>query len=185
MTKREATQKVFGLYRSFGTADYIGESISQLEHASQAAQCAIEEGYDDEVVLAAFFHDIGHLCEMGDETASMDGYGVQEHEKLGADFLLSCGFSERMAHLVRSHVAAKRYLCATDPEYYDRLSEASKRTLDFQCGPMTPEEVQAFREHPWFKESIQMRFWDEKAKEVGISVINLADLEERTDRILS
>jgi len=30
--------EVFGLYEQHGTADYIGEAISQLEHMSQAAQ---------------------------------------------------------------------------------------------------------------------------------------------------
>ena len=63
MTKaEEVIAQVFGLYERHGTADYIGEPVSQIEHMSQAAQLAMAEGFDDEVVLAAFFHDIGHLC---------------------------------------------------------------------------------------------------------------------------
>ncbi|KXK68857.1 phosphohydrolase, partial [Pseudomonas monteilii] len=72
-TPAQIIDSTFALYERHGSDDYIGEAITQLEHMSQAAQLAIAEGFDDEVVLAAFFHDIGHLCG-GD--ASMGGYGV-------------------------------------------------------------------------------------------------------------
>ncbi|MNE62077.1 HD domain protein [compost metagenome] len=100
---------------------------------SQAAQLAMAEGFDDEVVLAAFFHDIGHLC--GGE-ASMGGYGVVSHERIGAEYLRRCGFGERMAQLVEYHVEAKRYLTLRQAGYYQRLSEASRRTLEYQGGVM-------------------------------------------------
>ena len=45
-----AVEQVFALYQQFGTDDYIGEPVSQLEHMSQAAQLAMAEGHDDEVV---------------------------------------------------------------------------------------------------------------------------------------
>ncbi|HEY9196248.1 MAG TPA: phosphohydrolase, partial [Mucilaginibacter sp.] len=68
-------KEVFSLYEKFGDEDYIGEPVSQLEHMSQAAALAQAEGQDDEVILAAFFHDIGHLCADDEEIASMDGMG--------------------------------------------------------------------------------------------------------------
>jgi phosphonate degradation associated HDIG domain protein len=185
MTPMEAADKAFGLFEEFGSADYIGEAISQLEHASQSAQCAIDEGFDDEVVLAAFFHDIGHLCQVGNHAVQMDGFGVMEHEKLGAAFLGSLGFSERLTALVQSHVQAKRYLCAVKPEYLASLSEASLKTLGFQGGPMNDEEVALFEASPWFSESIRMRYWDEAAKETGIPIIDLVDLKARAIRLLS
>ena len=57
----KTVEEIFSLYDRFGSADYIGEPVSQIEHMSQSAELAIREGYDDEVVLAAFFHDIGHF----------------------------------------------------------------------------------------------------------------------------
>jgi len=132
MNREQVITDVFGLYEQHGTADYIGEPVSQLEHMSQAAQLAMAEGFDDEVVLAAFFHDIGHLCGHGGE--NMGGYGVVSHERLGADYLRRAGFSERMATLVEYHVQAKRYLTYSQPDYYARLSEASRRTLAYQGG---------------------------------------------------
>lgn len=65
MSPEQAIAEVFGVYEQHGMADYIGEPVSQIEHMSQTAQQAMAEGFDDEVVLAAFFHDIGHLCGQG------------------------------------------------------------------------------------------------------------------------
>ncbi len=79
--------EVFSLYEKYGAEDYIGEPISQLEHMSQAAQLAEREGYDGEVILAAFFHDIGHLAEHLLPVEKMEGVGVMDHEKIAADFL--------------------------------------------------------------------------------------------------
>lgn len=81
--------------------------MSQLEQMSQAAAFAIEAGADDEVVLAAFFHDIGHLLADRLEVASMSGYGALDHEQLGADYLKSLGFSNRICSLIKNHVQAK------------------------------------------------------------------------------
>ena len=93
----QVVAEVFALYERFGASDYIGEPVSQIEHMSQAAQLALAEGYDDEVVLAAFFHDIGHICQQDAE--NMDGFGVVSHERLGADYLRRAGFGERLVRL--------------------------------------------------------------------------------------
>jgi putative nucleotidyltransferase with HDIG domain len=137
----------------------------------QAAQLAEEEGYEEEVILAAFLHDIGHISEAakGDNgTMSalrrMDGFGIKDHEELGAEFLQEKGFSKRIVRLVESHVEAKRYLTIKDPSYYAQLSEASKRTLEYQGGPMTEDEAAAFEKYPLFDLIIHMRKWDEQAK---------------------
>ena len=126
--------------------DYIGEEISQLEHALQAAYWAQKTQAPDEVILAALFHDIGHL--IAPDAPQMDGLGVMDHETIGANFLVEHGCSTRMADLVAAHVGAKRYLCHRKPTYYNRLSEASKGTLEFQGGPMNEEEATAFESSP-------------------------------------
>lgn len=169
--------EVFSLYEKFGNEDYIGEPVSQLEHMSQAAALAEAEGYDEEVILAAFFHDIGHLCADADEAESMDGMGNVNHEQLGADYLLERGFSERVAHLVQGHVIAKRYLTYKYPEYYNRLSDASKATLAFQGGVMTEEEAADFELDPDAELIIRLRYWDDMAKEMNIPVNNIDHLK--------
>lgn len=169
--------EVFSLYERFGDDDYIGEPVSQLEHMSQAAALAEAEGYDDEVILAAFFHDIGHLCAEAGEAESMDGMGNVDHEKLGADYLIKHGFSQRIASLVNGHVIAKRYLTYKYPEYYNKLSDASKATLEFQGGVMSTEEAKVFELNPDAELIIRLRYWDDKAKEINIAIDNLTHLK--------
>ncbi|MCP1521081.1 phosphonate degradation associated HDIG domain protein [Pseudomonas migulae] len=181
--KAQVIDEVFGLYERFGDSDYIGEPVSQIEHMSQAAQLAIAEGFDDEVVLAAFFHDIGHIC--ADSAPNMGGFGVVSHERLGADYLRRAGFSERMARLVEYHVQAKRYLTLKEPGYYERLSEASRRTLEYQGGVMTEAEAEAFERDPLCAVSLRMRQWDELAKEMWVPVIDLDVLKEKALRLLT
>jgi 2-amino-1-hydroxyethylphosphonate dioxygenase (glycine-forming) len=183
MNPEQVVARVFGLYERFGASDYIGEPVSQLEHMSQAAELAMAEGCGDEVVLAAFFHDIGHLCAEGAQ--HMGGYGVVSHERLGADYLREAGFSERLARLVEYHVQAKRYLTLREPGYYQRLSEASRRTLAYQGGVMTEAEAQAFERDPLCALSLRMRQWDELAKEVAVPVVNLGELKKKAVRLLA
>lgn len=182
----QVLDEVFGLYRQFGDADYIGEPVSQLEHMSQAAQRAMAEGCDDEVVLAAFFHDIGHLCPCpAPAQQSMGGYGVASHERLGADYLRRAGFSERLARLVEYHVQAKRYLTRVEPGYYERLSEASRRTLEYQGGRMSEQEAADFARNPLCDLSLRLRRWDEQAKRMHIPVIDLQFLRNKAQHLLS
>lgn len=183
MNPEQAIADIFGLYEQHGAADYIGEPVSQIEHMSQAAQLAMAEGFDDEVVLAAFFHDIGHLCGQGGE--NMGGYGVVSHERLGADYLRRAGFSERMAKLVEYHVQAKRYLTFSQPDYYARLSEASRRTLGYQGGVMTAEEARAFEQDPLCHVSLRMRHWDEQAKQMHVPVVDLELLKAKARGLLA
>src|ERR1700760_2121932 len=174
MTTEQAekiTNEIMDLYKGYGGNEYAGEKVSQLEHMVQAAQLAEEQGYDEEVILAAFLHDIGHIAEaaQGDNDTPpaaehMGEFGIVDHEALGAEFLREKGFSKKVARLVESHVEAKRYLTYKDPAYYSNLSDASKRTLEYQGGPMTAEEASAFEQYPLFDLIIRMRNWDEAAK---------------------
>lgn len=158
------TEDIMQLYQQQGEQEYAGEKVSQLEHMCQAAQLAMEEGYEDEVVLAAFLHDIGHLLPIQDENESMNGFGVMDHERLGAFYLSKMGFSNKVCQLIASHVNAKRYLTYKYPDYYNQLSEASKQTLEFQGGKMDDMEALQFEQHEYFDLFIKMRKWDEAAK---------------------
>jgi len=175
---RTIADEIYGLYKSYGGEEYAGEKVTQLERMVQAAQLAEEEGYDEEVILAAFLHDVGHISEAANGDNEMDGYGIKDHEAIGAEFLREKGFSKKVARLVESHVEAKRYLTVREPGYYDQLSDASRRTLEYQGGPMTEEEAAAFEQYPLFGLIVKMRKWDEQAK---IEHKPLPDLERYRD----
>lgn len=165
--------EIFDLYEKYGQADYIGEPVSQIEHMCQSAMLAEEEGYDEEVVLAAFFHDIGHLCEFIMPVSNMEGVGVLDHESIGQQFLSERGFSDRITKLVNGHVAAKRYLTYKYPDYFNKLSDASKLTLTHQGGVMTETEAIEFESDHMFDLYLKMRTWDDHAKIVGRPLPNL------------
>lgn len=184
MNNMQATtiaNEIIQLYEQYGGSEYAGEKVTQLEHMVQAARLAEEDGYDEEVILAAFLHDIGHICVAAQEHNGMDGWGIKDHEEVGAGYLLAKGFTKRLARLVESHVEAKRYLTWKDPRYYEQLSEASKKTLEYQGGPMFTDEAIAFEEHPLFPLIIKMRYWDDVAK---IEHLETGDLEKYRTMII-
>ena len=161
-------ETIANLFAQSGDDAYFGEPITQLEHALQCAQLAEKAGADEETVVAAFLHDIGHLLPPELAGGYMDGYGTVDHERLGADFLRARGFSEKVAQLIEHHVNAKRYLVFKNPKYFARLSKASLKTLAFQGGPMTAEEATTFETNPYFNGILQLRTWDEQAKIPGL-----------------
>lgn len=165
------TNQILDLYQKHGQELYFGENVTQLQHALQSAELAKAKKSDDETILAAFLHDIGHIClEETEPHLWMDSYGAVDHETLGAEYLRKIGFSQKVCRLVASHVAAKRYLTSVDQDYYEKLSEASKKTLEFQGGKMSQEEVAQFSNEDLFSQFIQLRKWDEEAKsEIPVS----------------
>jgi phosphonate degradation associated HDIG domain protein len=156
--------EIITLYNAHGHAEYAGEKVSQLEHMAQSAQLAAAQEMDDTFVLAAFLHDIGHICVAAQHNNTMGDYGITDHEAAGADYLRQRGFSETLITLVGSHVAAKRYLTCRHPDYYAQLSEASKQTLEHQGGRMSETEATAFEQQPLFSAVIALRRIDEQAK---------------------
>lgn len=167
------TEEIMSLFQQYGNEDYDGEPVTQTSHMIQCAMLAIQEGYDDEIVLGAFLHDVGHLLKNEANAKAMGGFGVVNHEGLGADYLRNKGFGERLCAVVENHVAAKRFLVATEPSYQSKLSEASWQTLQWQGGPMSEEEANTFKQHPYFDDIIKVRLWDEDAKLTDIDLLPL------------
>lgn len=164
---------IFQLFAERGLERY-GEDMNQLEHALQCASLARLDQRDEPTIIAALLHDLGHLFPINPEEA-MDGLGHLSHEKVGANFLRQHGFPEKVAALIEGHVAAKRYLTYAEPNYYAQLSDASRRTLAFQGGPMDAQEALAFSHSPYFQESIDLRRWDELGKQPDLAPGTLED----------
>ena len=176
----EKSQHIIHLLEQHGQGDYIGEAISQLEHCLQAADQAKQAGSNNDLVIAALLHDVGQFLpaesistQIKDLKAQNDSVSVGRvgHETIGEQYLRSLGFSDRICRLVGSHVAAKRYITAIDPAYYDGLSSASKKSLEFQGGPFRGKELEEFANDPLSEDMIRLRKWDDGAKIVGIADI--------------
>lgn len=168
------TDEIISLFEHHGSEDYDGEPVSQTSHMVQCAMQAIAVSADPELVLGAFLHDVGHLLRHQQQTAAMDTYGVANHEGIGAGYLRTKGFSERVCAIVEMHVPAKRYLVTTDPSYKEKLSEASIQTMvRWQGGLMSAGEAERFRMHPYFDDIIKVRMWDEEAKKQDAVLLSL------------
>lgn len=183
---------VIDILESRGSSDYIGESVTQIEHAVQAGYFGFNyiitasRSYDRRYfVVACLLHDIGHLLkksdfpndvsisEMIDPETSLS-LGVQSHEHIGSAYLRLLGYPEVIPSLLEAHVDAKRYRVAKDTSYSEKLSEASRRTLRLQGGPMNDEECLKFESHPLFSDRLALRQCDESSK---LENIQYADVD--------
>ncbi|WP_420996770.1 phosphonate degradation HD-domain oxygenase [Cupriavidus sp. 30B13] len=149
------------LFSGHGANYYGGEAITQTEHALQSAYLSEQAGDPEPLVVASLLHDLGHLVMAEDSTTDM------RHQEVGAD-LLAVGFGPAVTEPIRLHVAAKRYLCATEPGYQDALSPASQHSLALQGGPFDAAQAQAFLAQPHGAEAVRLRRYDDLAKVVGL-----------------
>jgi phosphonate degradation associated HDIG domain protein len=151
------------IYANRATKKYGLSDVNQLQHALQSATLAEQQGETPSLIVAALVHDIGHMVhDLSEDPASA---GIDDrHEELGAAWL-DRHFGPDVAEPVRLHVPAKRYLCAVDRAYFSLLSEDSVRSLALQGGPMSPDEVAEFEQHPHAKAAVRLRRIDEAAKD--------------------
>jgi phosphonate degradation associated HDIG domain protein len=159
-------EEVFFRFRAI---PYLGEAVTQLDHALQTAREAEKTFASDELITAALLHDIGHMIhDLPLEDENYVGFWNQDdgHEVAGEAWLARA-FPDSVTQPVRWHVHAKRFLAATDPEYLGQLTAASLHVLELQSGPMTEAECAEFEGHPWAQAAIAVRRWDDKAKTPG------------------
>jgi [1-hydroxy-2-(trimethylamino)ethyl]phosphonate dioxygenase len=172
---------ILALYQTQGSVAYFGERVSVTEHGLQAAHFGQVAQAPEALVVAALLHDVGHLLEALPD-AIEDWTQDAQHEVGGARWLAR-HFDGAVSEPVRLHVAAKRYLCATDPGYFARLSSASVHTLQLQGGPMSREEVARFEAEQFAQQAVQLRHWDDQGKVAGLRTPTLSDYIPIIERV--
>lgn len=160
------------LFHQVGDVEYSGEAVTLSEHMLQCAQLAHQNGDDEETIIAALLHDIGHLTE------EYGGFTMKDsedrfHENAGATLFAGL-LPPRVIDCIRHHVSAKRYLCAVDSDYFSCLSEASVHSLNLQGGPMNTKESGKFAREPYLEDILKVRRYDDRAKVAGLDT---ADFE--------
>jgi len=157
-----------------GASSYEGqrrESVSALNHALQCAQLAQDAHAGAPLVAAALLHDIGHFVAIADVGEAVDIDDV--HELRGVAVLVH-DFPPAVVEPIRLHVAAKRYLTATEPAYTRGLSPASVHSLAQQGGPFRGAEIARFEALPFAQDAVRLRRWDDLAKRPGWETPGLA-----------
>jgi phosphonate degradation associated HDIG domain protein len=168
--------ELFDLYEAKGSQHY-GEGVSQIDHALQCAALARADGVNDPLIVAALFHDVGHLTlDVARDADNDTGHEEDRHEALGAR-LLAPIFGRRVAQPVALHVMAKRWLCTREPQYRERLSAASRVSLIGQGGLLDDEQCARFEAHPGFNDALALRTWDDAGKVERLHVGELRDWE--------
>lgn len=155
------------IFERRGGEEYLGEPVTMAQHMLQAAYLAEQQGEPEVIIVAALLHDIGHFTsEFG--TFSMDDTHDKHHEEAGAE-VLQRFFPRLVVDCVVQHVAAKRYICATDPTYLAELSTASLHSLKLQGGPMSTPEVAAFEQNTNVAEIVRVRRLDDAGKVANLT----------------
>lgn len=178
--------EIFDNLAGRGHEIYGGEAVTQLQHALQCATMARRAGATASLVTAALLHDYGHLVVddgAGDDGAAERGIDML-HEEVAAAHLARW-FGPAVTEPIRMHVAAKRYLCATNTHYFADLSPASVASLKVQGGPFSAAEAAEFIDAPFARDAVRLRVWDDLAKDIGARTPPLDDFRIDADTALS
>lgn len=150
------------------------DTVDELDHALQSAARAQDDDADDELVLAAALHDLGHsplFCEVP----------TGKHDAIARDWLTP-RFGVRVGWLAGAHVAAKRYLVATDPSYAGTLSDVSVDSLRHQGGAGLDR---SFLDHPYWSDALRLRRYDDAAKEANGAASTVDEVLAVAERVLA
>lgn len=176
MSGKAVFDEIAALFTAYGGETY-GEGVTITEHSLQTAELARAEGAGEALCVAALLHDVGHFLEERD-----DRFGYHKHDRAGGEWL-AARFPAAVSEPVRMHVAAKRYLCATEPAYAAILSQPSQHSLVKQGGAMSAEEATAFAERAFAHESVRLRRWDDRGKVAGTEVPPLESYRPAIERL--
>ena len=175
------TDTLFDLMARRGSGLYGLSAVTQIEHALQSAKLATDRGLSDELVIAALFHDVGHLFIGDDKNLAAEGID-DLHEETAAKALAQV-YGAAVAEPVRLHVAAKRYLCGANPDYYGKLSQDSKDSLALQGGPMRAGELADFDRLEHRAAALALRIIDDEAKVEGLATPALETYRDMAARL--
>ena len=173
------------LFAEKGGRQYMGEPVTQLEHALQTAALATAAGASDTLIAASLLHDLGHLlnnqgAHFGDTPSAR---GVDDlHQYYALPFLRKL-FPDEVTGPISLHVDAKRYLCATRDDYHALLSPDSKRSLTLQGGVFSPHQTAEFLTRRCCHDAVKLRLWDDAAKASGRPTPGLGDFTPLLHRV--
>ncbi len=182
LTQANIVDFIADIFARCGDEEYLGEPVTMAQHMLQGATFAEQKGLSEEIIVATLLHDIGHFTsEFG--TFSMEDTKDRYHEEAGAK-VLEAFFPTIVTDCVRYHVAAKRYLCATNPAYFGELSDASVHSLNLQGGPMNDLEVAEFERNPNVQDIVAVRYLDDAGKDPDMQTPGFAHFAPMVQRVV-
>lgn len=177
-----STEHILRLFNLRGQGRYGSEEVSQLQHALQCAVLAKRKGASCTMVAAALLHDLGHIIDDQAMPESDEQNLDDAHEQRAYQWIKS-NFGKPVADPVRLHVAAKRYLCTVEPDYLAKLSPASLKSFYDQGGLMSQSQIDDFRDEPFAFEAVELRRWDDLAKDPDMQTPSIEEFAPLLDRL--
>lgn len=171
MKPAEVVDEIERVFGEKGHRSY-GENVTELQHGLQCATFATQAGESPVVVAACLLHDYGHLLHDLGENIADQGVDAR-HERIGANQLQDW-FPPEVVEPIRLHAASKRYLCWKEAGYFDGLSDASRKSLALQGGPMNDAEAAVFEAGPHYDLAVRVRRYDDMGKVPDMATPDLA-----------
>ena len=148
--------------------------VDALAHALQCGANLRADYPDDvELAVAGLVHDISDI---------LDPHNHRDHDRRGAE-VVEPVFGPRVAHLVASHVVAKRFLVATDPKYRSQLSVRSIETLSDQGDALDELAIARLSHDPDLDAIVALRRADEAAKDPTARVPGLESWRDLLEEV--
>ncbi len=182
LTSENVVDKIEALFVEIMEASYLGEAVTIGAHMLQAAACARRDGASDALAAAALLHDVGYYVDPAPDNEN-ERIAAKRHDRAGAR-ALAAFFPPEVTEPIRLHADAKRYLCAVEPDYRARLSQASIHTMALQGGIMEADEARAFVKGLYCEDAVAMRRWDDEGKVAGAPVPDFAAFRPMLERLV-
>lgn len=183
LTADNLVDRLEALFAAIVRESYLGENVTIGDHMLQCAALAEGEGAPEALVAAALLHDVGYYLDPAPD-ADNEARPLKRHDT-AAGRALAPLLPAAAVEPIRLHVEAKRYLCAVEPSYYERLSEASKHTMRLQGGVLSEAEAAAFGTGPHAADAVRVRRWDEAGKVPGAAVPGFGHYRPLLERLVA
>ena len=173
-------KSIIDLYKEKGHLKYDSH-ISHLEHALHTTEMAKQNQESEMFQISCFLHDIGHL--LLDEHNNKPDFlsSNMNHERVGYDYIRPI-FGKEISYPILYHVLAKRYLCSIDKEYFDKLSDASKKSFYLQGGNLNLSKIKMTS---GLQDAVKMRKYEDISKYTYSSGSNISVTLEYIEKLMN
>ena len=168
-------RNIFGIYEKFGGVLHHSKPLTYLQHANQTALIAEKESDDSNIILGAFFHEIGDLLKLKKQLEPGNTPETRLPTTSGSDFLRLYHLPYPICDLVEGYPNLERFTASINNTYYAKLSTEMKERINNNGGLMTQEEMIRFINNPLKERFYSLNNWSNLASSQPKTILNDTD----------
>lgn len=157
---------LISLWQEQSAQHHFDSDLSLCRHSLQCARLAEVERASEAMIVAALFHEVGHLAPLSSKGAMVD------HGAVGAT-VLAPWLLPLVTEPIRLQWPAIRYLCTVDPAYWASMSPGLRQACEEQGGTLAPNQVARFESTRFAPQAVQLCRWHQRARNLPESVPDL------------